>query len=244
MSIIKFINGKNRGAKALKQGIRYVLNPEKTSPHLVGGRGITVSTVYQDMQTVQRLMGKEEGRSYIHFILSFNEEIYNQQLRQIAEECAAYFTDNQSVWAVHDNTAYRHIHFIVNTVNVRDGKKFSQSKREMLSFRETVNGILERHGITAIGDKPMAEVNYMNDDVFEDYYDEYDEAEYGYGKSSFGMIDPDEREDILQAEKGDKRIQQVIRFYEGQETSLPEGMGIWEAQEIYEAYYASENLED
>lgn len=244
MSIIKFANGRNRGTKALKTGLGYILNPEKTLSNLIGGRGVAVSTAYQDMRTVQRLMGKEEGRAYIHFILSFNEEVYDRQLRQIAEKCTAYFPDNQSVWAVHDNTDYRHIHFMLNAVNVRTGKKFSQSKQQMIRFREYVNHILEGQGITVVGEKPMVETWEYHDDDLEEYGDDYDESTHGYEDSFFDSVDLDESDAILQAEEGDKRLRQVIRFYQGLETSLPDGMDIWEAEEIYGSYCASESWED
>ena len=60
---------------------------------------------------------------------------------------------------------------------------------------------------------------------------------YGYNFSYFGPIDEDEVEQIRAAESHEIPLSQIIRFFQGCSTSLPQGMNIIEAEEIYTQWY-------
>lgn len=159
MSILHFINGKNRSLSQLKGSIAYIFNPEKVKHGCRGGTGVVYDEAYDDMKIIKVLHNKTKGRQYIHFIISFDKGISYLKAFDICEEILDYFSDEyQIVFAVHENTENIHGHFILNTVAV-DGRKFRQSTKEMLSFRTFVNEILEDYGLNTIGKIEMMPID-------------------------------------------------------------------------------------
>lgn len=154
MSILKYGNGKNRGINSLKQAVDYILNPEKTDLELVAGNGVDSGQAARDMETIQTLHGKNSGRAFIHYIISFDRGVPKEIAYAVAEQCASYYAeDYQYIMAVHTNTENVHAHIVLNAVNVHTGNKFSQSKGDMLRYREYVNRILREYGLPVIGKK-------------------------------------------------------------------------------------------
>ena len=69
MAVIKTTNPK---VSTLKQGIKYITNPEKTE--LITGKDCTAETALEEMQTTKELYNKTEGRQYMHFVQSFKPD--------------------------------------------------------------------------------------------------------------------------------------------------------------------------
>lgn len=159
MSILRFINGRNRKLSQLKGSIAYVYNPQKVKHGCRGGTGVELDSAYADMKIVKLLHGKTTGRQYIHFVISFDKVVEYITAFEVCEEVLDYFEGQfQVVFAVHENTANVHGHFILNTVGA-DGHKFRQSKKEMLKFRSYVNEILKLRGLNRIGEIDMKSVD-------------------------------------------------------------------------------------
>ncbi|MBR4027747.1 MAG: relaxase/mobilization nuclease domain-containing protein [Lachnospiraceae bacterium] len=225
MSILKFVNGKNRGVYALRKSITYVLNPEKTKPYLKGGYGVNLETASRDMETVQHLFGKTSGRRYIHYVLSFDKGVSENIVYQLAEVCTSYYADFQSVWEIHTNTENLHIHVIMNSVNFRTGAKYSQSKAELQQFKNYLNSVLESYGLNTIGPQ-MMELEFDEDyiDDFLEYEENYDEdyEEITSSSNSFFSVDEDEQEQIEECERYDYDFKQASQFFEGREHTFPD----------------------
>src|SRR5665648_1272042 len=66
MAVIKTTNPK---VSTLKQGIKYITNPEKAE--LITGKDCTAETALEEMQATKALYNKTEGRQYMHFVQSF-----------------------------------------------------------------------------------------------------------------------------------------------------------------------------
>src|SRR5665648_1285405 len=69
MAVIKTTNPK---VSTLKQGIKYITNPEKTE--FITGKDCTAETALEEMQTTKALYNKTEGRQYMHFVQSFKPD--------------------------------------------------------------------------------------------------------------------------------------------------------------------------
>lgn len=249
MSILKFTNGKNRGFAALKECIKYVLNPEKSYPWLKGGHGVRLETAAEDMRTVQVLKGQEAGRGYIHYVLSLNEEISHDDIINIADSCINYYREYQTVWEVHTNTDHLHVHFVMNTVNYKTGKKFSQSKADLQRVKDYINSILEEYGLEPIGKKSIQlyekyvnledDMDYMDIIEDEDFAD-WDEDTSLYDESdSFFGYEIEEQEQIEEAEAFEDNLNQIRSFFEKGEDFLPEGISFSEAEILYRQWIES-----
>ena len=239
MSILKFANGKNRGNDALERGINYILNSHKTSPEYIACNGVEQNSAVEDMKTVQQLLGKDTGRRYIHYVLSFDAGVSPQKALTIASESAEYFADDyQYILSIHTNTANIHAHIILNAVNIHTGKKFSQSKAEMLDFRDYVNTVLLAHSLNPVGksaenEEVHPELYFEEEDTF---YDFEDADDYKENESFFGPIDPEEAELMRLAEQYEAEKKQIIHYFEGKEADIPSGWDYEDALTVYEQW--------
>lgn len=172
MAIVKFNNRKNSTSNTkrnkLKRIIEYVTDRKKTCEDLIGGVGISCVNALERMETVKRFYGKEGGREYIHFAVSFKGKKDVDTAYFIAENIADLYEDFQVLFAVHTNTANTHIHFVINSVNVKDGHKFSQSRSDLQRLKDKINHIADKYGLNT------EEITVDEDD----YFDFEDDAEY------------------------------------------------------------------
>lgn len=137
---------------ALKGAIDYIFNPEKTCENLIFGMGIGKKTVYEDMRFLKELYCKTTGRQYLHWILSHDKDVALETVEAVNREVIKLIgSEFQVAAAIHTNKENLHSHFIINSVRITDGKKFSQSRKDMLKFRQNVNIILESYGLKTIG---------------------------------------------------------------------------------------------
>jgi len=170
MAIIKFNNRKNSSSKRrinrLKRVIDYITDTNKTCNDLVGGNVVNKDNALSRMSVVKEYYNKCGGREYIHFVVSFKNQQNADIIYDIANKISELYKEYQVLFAVHLNTQHTHIHFIINTVCLTDGHKYSQSKSDMKRLKESIESIINSSGL-------------MSDCFYEDYEDEY-EDEYEY----------------------------------------------------------------
>lgn len=107
MAIIRYFNSKNsmsKGKYTLKRVLNYISNPEKTAEQ-TGGLYVNEKNALERMRVVKQYYGKEDGRIYIHFTISFKGKRDVQNLYEFAEEVSEQFSDFQVLFAIHNNTA-------------------------------------------------------------------------------------------------------------------------------------------
>lgn len=120
------------------------------------------------METVKKYYGKEGGREYIHFCISFKGKRDADTAYFIADNITQLFDGFQVLFAVHLNTKNTHVHFVINSVNVNDGHKYSQSKSDMELLKSKIDEIVTNFGLNT--DEVIVDEN--------DYFDyEYEEDE-------------------------------------------------------------------
>lgn len=138
MAIVRIFHSKNRKRrKTLKEALEYIADYGKTGRY-TAGQYVNAQNAYDRMNLVQRFYEKEDGRDCIHFMVSFPEKEDPLVLLAFAERIAHEFPDFQILYAVHRNTAHSHVHFVMNSVCITDGHKFSQGPAEMEKFKESV----------------------------------------------------------------------------------------------------------
>lgn len=115
---------------------------------LVGGQNIDLSSwekIYDDMMMTKRLMGKQNGVLFQHFVVSFHNEdkINTNTVSKIVEDFIKdkKFEGYEILYGVHDDTDNFHAHILINSVNSVNGKKFHLSTRETLQFAKKINKI-------------------------------------------------------------------------------------------------------
>lgn len=154
MAVIKVVNSKASIGKA----INYVTKGEKTEEKLISGKDCNPHTAIDEMKATKEQWGKTEGRQYKHYIQSFNPEdrITPEKAHEVGRkfvENTEKFKGHEVVIATHVDKGHIHNHFIVNSVNFENGKKFQQSKQDLEKLKAHSDKICEREGLSIIKEK-------------------------------------------------------------------------------------------
>ena len=123
-------------------------------------RGVNVAN-NPEIAKVQMLytkkeFGKEEGRQYQHYVLSFasNEQITAKEaINYAAEHAEKCFGSRYEVFlAVHQESEGQklHVHYVVNSVSFIDGKKIQTSKENYEYFRDVNDALAKQRGFNII----------------------------------------------------------------------------------------------
>lgn len=155
MASIKFLNsaGKYQDSKAREDVLKYIVHPNKTPSHIIGGIGIDLKNSAQSMAEVAAFYKKDTRVRLHHFVLSFfPKEVYTSTLiRNVAEMIRAYIGNKyQIVYAAHEDTAYPHIHFVFNAVSYIDGHKYRGNKEAYYDLLHMVHRVLQAYGIATL----------------------------------------------------------------------------------------------
>lgn len=144
MAVVKMINEGYHQKSDFINLIYYVCRKAED----IGGYGITLTDIPEiclQFEYVKAFWGKaEEGRRQArHFIVSFsNKELCTQELMTLGWQIAAYYGyEFQVLWGVHADSANLHIHFVVNTVNYRNGKMLSEGYEDLKQLKLFVANI-------------------------------------------------------------------------------------------------------
>jgi len=151
MAVIKATNPK---VSTLKQGIKYIINPEKAE--LITGKDCIAETALEEMQATKELYNKTEGRQYMHFVQSFkpDDPLDPSQAHQIGLEMAEKrFKGYEVLVATHTDKEHLHNHLIVNSVSFENGEKIQLSKNDLKAIKELSDQICEREGLHVIREK-------------------------------------------------------------------------------------------
>ena len=164
MAILKAINTSASSRTALSAVVGYVLQGEKInhSEDLVSGVGywehmdsdLDRKTVVAEFMKVKRDFGKTFGRYYAHYVISYAPDEFNKdtalQAHAISHEMAGeLFHGHQVLCATHiDKDNHIHTHYIVNSVNYLNGKKFHTTKQELDELKRKANEICKKHGLS------------------------------------------------------------------------------------------------
>lgn len=149
MAIIKAVNSKASIGKA----INYITKEEKTEEKLISGKDCNPHTAIDEMKATKELWGKTEGRQYKHYVQSFNPEdnITPEMAHNIGKkfiEENEKFKGHEVLISTHLDKGHIHNHFIVNSVNFENGKKYQEKKQDLEIMKEKSNQLSRENGLT------------------------------------------------------------------------------------------------
>lgn len=168
MAIIKFINrNENRHGKkveyktlgSVKRLIDYILREDKTNDLLKGGIYCNPDTAYDEFILTKSIHGKlpdgpiSKSEEAIHFTQSFKvEELTPELAKKIADELLTHelFKGFQVVYAVHTDQKHIHTHFVINSVNHDDGKRWHISKNDLQAIKDKSNELCREYNLSVL----------------------------------------------------------------------------------------------
>lgn len=147
MAIIKLIKNLYTTDIALENLCAYIANPI-TNRGFCGGRNIDPVRAYENICETQTLWNMNGNRRAYHLIVSFAEgdPFDSYDAMEIARNIAALsFTNHQVLYSVHDKPKQLHLHFLINPVSLKDGKKLQLSMPGLYALGNTVNRIINMY---------------------------------------------------------------------------------------------------
>lgn len=149
MAIVEVIDNPVNTEKALQNLCSYIIEPKKTgNGSYTGARGITVAHAFEDIVEMQTLYGNTGGRRGYHITVNFapNSPLNAHEVYEIAYEISdLFFPEYQVLYGVHINEAHLHIHFAVNTVSLKNGKKLHIDYRTLYWLIKEIDNIERRY---------------------------------------------------------------------------------------------------
>ena len=146
MAIVKFVAAK----RTIKSALNYITNPEKTNETLVSGVNCTPESAESEFDFTKRKFNKHGGREYYHIVQSFgpDDNITPEIAHEIGIKFAEYFKGYQIVISTHCDKDHIHNHMIMNSVNFETGKKFHQTKEDLMRVKEFSNRLCREYGLS------------------------------------------------------------------------------------------------
>lgn len=159
MAVIDFVNTPNEFYSQMKRVINYITSPKKTLPHLISGLNCDSDNAYSNFVVTKRVFDKEEGRQYIHFTQAFSPEdkLSPELAHQIGSELinSGYFEGFQVVFSTHLDRDHIHNHFVINSVNCENGKKWHKSASDLAKLKEYSDTLCLKNNLSIIANESI-----------------------------------------------------------------------------------------
>jgi len=156
IAIVKPISVRKCSIAGLKAVLEYIADDVKTkNGELVFGWNCMVGRAFNDMLNTKNGFDKATGRQYAHFVQSFHEKdnLTPEMAFKIGQEYIAglkQWSDFQILMAVHTNEDHLHIHYIINSVNSKDGSKWQCSKQDLKHYRQQSDELCRTYNLHVI----------------------------------------------------------------------------------------------
>ena len=149
MAVIKSLPG----TKSLKKQLEYLEQEGKTLEELKLGINCTTDNVLMEFNIIKELYNKSIGKEYYHLTQAFspNDNIYPEKANKLGVEWITSSIEGHQIYIVtHIDKDHIHNHFIINSVNMNDGKKLQISPKKLFEMKQLSNDICIREGLVTI----------------------------------------------------------------------------------------------
>lgn len=151
MALVRVAKSAYSDDYAIHDVINYAANPCKSRLSEIvcyNAAFWNIDSVIQQFYNCQYAYGKASGKRIYHFIISFSKnDIYDHNLViEISKYvCINYFNEYQCIACLHTNTDNLHIHFVFNSVNLINGKKFSEHLSFFYKMQKDINEYIKNY---------------------------------------------------------------------------------------------------
>lgn len=155
MAIVKTISPKIKTQVHLSEALAYIVKDDKASDCYYHNcvNDYDIEAITKELQSTRIMLRQDKGIIASHICQSFSPddnitpEIAHAIGKQMIERC---FPDYQVVLATHQDREHIHNHFIINSVNLIDGKKFYENKSTLRLIRKVSDELCYRHNLSVI----------------------------------------------------------------------------------------------
>lgn len=156
MSIVKDINVNGKSVDDSASLLTYLIDKLKTGGgKYVAGLGFITENYLDEFQTVKLANQKTGGRQFRQITIvpsPAGNNCTKDHYLEIGRKIAEYYYERgyQVIVTLHLDTDTWHMHLMLNSVNYRTGKMFSQSKSELNRFKLHCNQVFTEYGLDMI----------------------------------------------------------------------------------------------
>lgn len=156
MSIAKFINLYNNNQAVAVEMHNYLSDDLKTeNGKYINGLGFVTDNYLDEFNAVKIANQKTVGNQFRQITVSISpvgNSCSDKEYMDIGQKIARYFFDKgyQVIFYLHKDTDTRHLHLMINTVNFKSGKMFTQSKQELNLFKLHCNHVFSDYSLDQI----------------------------------------------------------------------------------------------
>ena len=146
---IKSVPQKYTDELAYQQLLDYIMRPDKTPDHYIGGFAVHPQYAAEEMQLVSQAYHQDRGVRLRHWIISFEKHEladawHANQFAQMA--CRFYADTYQIVYSVHEDAEHLHVHFVMNMISYQNGKRYSGQKKDFYDYLKYLQEIADLFG--------------------------------------------------------------------------------------------------
>lgn len=150
--ILKIVSprGKYKDDGIYQRIVDYATRESKCKSGHIIARNLHRDTMAQDMYALDESHGKLKGTRIRHSIISFEDQdrATPEIAARIAEKACEYYADDYPVFAaVHEDTDNLHIHMVMQTTNIHNGKKYTGRKKDYYHFQAHLKKIGRQNNI-------------------------------------------------------------------------------------------------
>lgn len=152
MAVVKRMSSKAKVGKIEK----YLKQESKTEEKLISGMNCDSDNFAKQCEMTNLLYRKNDNkndRKYYHIVQSFspkdNDKITYEQAHKIAMKFAEKnFKGHEVLVITHKDKEHVHNHFVVNSVNLENGKKYRADNKSLWQLRRTSNELCKEQELT------------------------------------------------------------------------------------------------
>lgn len=165
MATLNFIKRKDvKNIEFLGNVIAYCSQEYKTKykdNRLISGINCLPETAMKEFIATKRKFNKTNGMQYYYAVQSFDDKLNispllaHQMAREWAERC---YPNHEIYVATHLDTDNIHSHIVINSVNMKTGRKIHQSTKELNEMRKINDELCIKYGLPVCIPKPKPKV--------------------------------------------------------------------------------------
>ena len=154
MSILKIPHSRSYIIDSLLEKLTYVTRVTATRYDLIYGAGVSSFMPFQQMQFVKEFFAQEHRKAFFHYIFnpeeSDNVDVHTAYKMgvKMADAISTFEGHFQVVMAVHIDTSYPHLHFIVNNIDWVSGQRFDLNKDRLYRIKLLLSNIAIEFGVS------------------------------------------------------------------------------------------------
>ena len=151
-AIVKIINYASADMEKADKVTHYICSPKRTEVDFILSHCINCNDVASSFRAIENRWHPKGHRLFKHGIFSFGDpEMVPSKAVQITKDVMEIFGSYPWLAAIHTNCPKRiHAHFLLGCIDLRTGKKLSQSKQDLMRFKEHYNCVATKHGIPLV----------------------------------------------------------------------------------------------